>query len=264
MPVEHELQVKQLLLLAAMMLPETGKAVPLVDAQSIASLKIDVRGDGRSQLTVIVKNQSPDPAVIDIPAGLVAAGKSGARVAAIRAATMEIAKGQTGEMVVPVVPLSLKNGAESEPFTVVRDRVEGLQPLMEWSAKQNDVPRTTAQLAALLLLGNVEFTEWQEFLNREHQSEPRPTPADIAAAVDAISIVRQLAPGRKMAIAEDPEFRLRALRNPWSRAKAMQLFGMNPPEGVPIPDLNQLLHTRPGDNCPICRLRNQSDPSNGL
>src|SRR5262249_55245402 len=134
----------------------------------------------------------------------------------------------------------------------------------ELSAKQNDLPRATAQLATLLLLENIEFKQWEEFLRRETVTETRPTPADIAAAVDAISIVRKLAPERKLAIAEDPEFRLRALRNPWSRAKAMQLFGMNPPEGVPIPDVNQLLHTRPGDNCPICRLRNQSDPSNGL
>lgn len=248
-----------------MLLPVAGKAVPLLDAQTNKQLKIEIQGDGRNQLTVTVQNQSPDAISIDIPAGLIAAGKSGARVATIREATMQIAKGQTGELVVPVVPLSLKNGATLEAFTPGRDQVAALQPFIELSAKQNDLPRATSQLAALLLLENVEFAHWQEFLRRETSSETRPTPADIAAAIDAISIVRKLAPERKLAIADDPEFRLRALRNPWSRAKAMQLFGMNPPEGVPIPDLNQLLHTRPGDNCPVCRLRNQAaDPSSGL
>jgi hypothetical protein len=257
--------VKRLLLLAALLLPAAGNAVPIADAQSNAQLKVEVRGDGRSQLTVVVDNHSSDPAAIDVPAGLVALGKSGSRVATIRAAKMDIPAGKVGEIVLPIVPLSLKNGATVEPFQLERDRIDALKPFLEWSGKQNDVPRATSQLAALLLLGNVDFTQWQEFLRREPLVEPRPTPADVAAAVDAISVVRQLAPDRKIAIAEDPEFRLRALRNPWSRAKAMQLFGMNPPEGVPVPDLNQLLHTRPGDNCPICRLRSQSaDPSNGL
>lgn len=237
----------------------------LLDAPSNPKLKVDAHGDGRSQLTIGINNQSSDAASIEVPAGLVAVGKSGARVATIRAASMQIEKGQTGELVVPVVPLSLKNGATSEGFTLLRDRVDALQPFIDLSAKQNDLPRATAQLAALLLLENVEFAQWQEFLNREPHTEQRPTPADVAAAIDAISIVRKLSPDRKLAIADDPEFRLRALRNPWSRAKAMQLFGMNPPEGVPIPDLNQLLHTRPGDNCPVCRLRTQgADPSNGL
>lgn len=252
-------------LLAVILLPVAGKAVSLLDAQANGQLKIEVRGDGRNQLTVVVSNQSSDSTSIEVPAGLVAIGKSGVRVATIRSASMQIAKGQAGEIVVPIVPLSLKNGTTAELFTIVPDRVEALQPLIELSAKENDLPRATAQLAALLLLENVEFAPWQEFLRREPLNEPRPTPSDIAAAIDAISIARKLAPERKLTIADDPEFRLRALRNPWSRAKAMQLFGMNPPEGVPIPDLNQLLHTRPGDNCPVCRLRAQSsDPSNGL
>jgi hypothetical protein len=213
---------------------------------------------------MVVKNNGAGSTSVEVPAGMIAVSDSGSRVATIRTAAMQIAKGQTAEIVVPVVPLSLKNGAAAEHFTISRDQVEALRPLIELSAKQDDLPRATAQLAALLLLENVEFAHWQEFLRKEPGAEPRPTPADIAAAIDAIAMIRKLAPERKLPIADDPEFRLRALRNPWSRAKAMQLFGMNPPEGVPIPDLNQLLHTRPGDNCPVCRLRNQADPSNGL
>ena len=257
--------MKILPLFALVLLPFPGIAASLLEAQANASLKVEIYGDARSQLTVTVTSAGSGEATIDVPAGLIAVGKSGARVATIRSASLNIAKGQTGEMAIPVVPLSLKNGAAREAFAVTADRADALQPLFEYSTRHNDLPRATSQLAALLLLEAVDFAKWQEFLQRETAPEPRPTPADIAAAVDAISIVRQLAPDRKIAIATEPEFRLRALRNPWSRAKAMQLFGMNPPEGVPIPDLNQLLHTRPGDNCPVCRLRSQgADPSNGL
>lgn len=257
--------MKILPLFALMLLPFPGIAASLLEAQANASLKVEISGDARSQLTVAVTNAGSDEVSIEVPSGLIAVGKSGARVATIRSASLNIAKGQTGEMAIPVVPLSLKNGASREAFAVTADRVDRLRPLLEYSTQHNDLPRTTSQLVALFLVEDVDFVKWQEFLQRETAPEPRPTPADIAAAVDAISITRQLVPDRKIAVANEPEFRLRALRNPWSRAKAMQLFGMNPPEGVPIPDLKQLLHTRPGDNCPVCRLRGQgADPSNGL
>jgi hypothetical protein len=56
-------------------------------------------------------------------------------------------------------------------------------------------------------------------------------------------------------LAGDSELKLRALRNPWCRAKAMQVYGLSLGDGAVPPDLGQLLHTKPGDNCPICRQR---------
>jgi len=229
------------------------------------SLKLEFRSDGRSELAATVTNQGSQSVSIEFPIGLVAVGLSGSRLVTIRPASTTIETAQTAEIIIPAVPLSLKNGAMLESFRITRERVDSLQPLFDWSAKENDLPRKTAQLVSLLLLENATLPQLQEFLARERRSEPSPTPADVAGIVDAISIVRQIAPDRELVIADDPQFRLRALRNPWSRPKAMQLFGMNPPEGVPIPDLKQLLHTKPGDNCPVCRLRSQGgDPSNGL
>jgi hypothetical protein len=65
-----------------------------------------------------------------------------------------------------------------------------------------------------------------------------------------------------------------ALRNPMTRAKAAQLFGLTTPGDAPAgqapagqapADVGQLLHLKPGDNCPVCRMRAQAQaPSNGL
>jgi hypothetical protein len=89
------------------------------------------------------------------------------------------------------------------------------------------------------------------------------TPAEIVQAVDALGILRTIAPARSFTLAKDPELKLRALRNPWCRAKAMQLYGLAVPELGPAqaPDLGQLLHTKANDNCPVCRLR--QGPSSG-
>jgi len=102
-------------------------------------------------------------------------------------------------------------------------------------------------------------------VNRQRTAGSGPAPTEIAAAIDALGVLREIAPERKFALASDDELKLRALRNPFSRAKAMQLYGMTLPDGLVAPDLQQLLHTKPGDNCPICRMRAQMpDAGNGL
>ena len=71
-------------------------------------------------------------------------------------------------------------------------------------------------------------------------------------------ILRTVAPSQTFALGSDSGLKLRALRNPWCRAKAMELYGITIPATTAdgqVPDLGQLLHTRPGDNCPICRQR---------
>ena len=67
-------------------------------------------------------------------------------------------------------------------------------------------------------------------------------------------------PAKPPALLADEALKRLALRNPWARGKAMALYGMtvdNALTGDPAlpPDLNQLLHTAPNDNCPICRQR---------
>jgi hypothetical protein len=253
------------LVLAALFLPTVAPAISWQQAITDPHLTMAIHGDSRSRLTVQVSNDGAAPAKLEIPAGLVASGKNADRVATIRSATLEIPAGKTAEVELPAVPLSAKNSASEQEFTANSDAVLALGPLIEYSARQNDLPRATAQLTALLLLENVSFAHWQEFLHRAPSKDPSPAPTDITACVDGIAIARNLAPTQKFAMLDDGEFRLRAVRNPYSRAKAMQLFGLAAPEGVPVPDLNQLLHTGPGDNCPICRMRAQSaDPSNGL
>jgi hypothetical protein len=84
-------------------------------------------------------------------------------------------------------------------------------------------------------------------------------------AIDALGLLRVLHPSRTFALATDPDLRLRALRNPWCRTKAALLYGLTLPgsDGATAPDLGQLLHTSPGDNCPICRQRAEMQTSPG-
>jgi hypothetical protein len=247
-------------LAAVLLLCSSAPGMTLREALANPKFAVSVHGDGRGELTVQLTNKSAAKVAVEIPTGLIAIAPSGARLAAIRTATLDLPAGQTAEASLPAVPLSLANRSEAETYRASSDELPALRPLLDYSAKTNDLPRPTAQLTALLLLEDVTFAKWREFLGHE------PDPKEVATAVDALALAKQLAPDKSFALAQDADLRLRALRQPLVRAKAMQLFGIAAPEGVPVPDVQQLLHTRPGDNCPICRMRAQMEqqPGNGL
>lgn len=108
-------------------------------------------------------------------------------------------------------------------------------------------------LIARLLRENFTFAQWHASLGHE------PTPAELTALLEALATAQREQPDRKLALTDDAELRRRALRAPEVRAKAMEVFGMTAPDGVPLPTVDQLMHTQPGDNCPICRMRAQAE-----
>jgi hypothetical protein len=251
--------VQSSLLALAFLFCSIAHGMTLRNAVAAPQLRCTLRGDGRAQLVVEIFNRGAEKTAVDIPAGLIATAASGARIATIRAASLEIAAGGKAEAVIPAVPFSASNRAQDESYAATNDEMPALRPLLDYSAKTNDLPRPTAQLTALLLLEDVSAVKWCDFLGHE------PTADEIATAIDALALAQQLAPAKTFALAQDADLRLRALRQPLVRAKAMQVFGIIAPEGVPVPDIKQLLHIRPGDNCPICRMRAQMEKAvNGL
>ena len=230
--------------------------VPLAQALQRAELQCTLTGNGRDALTLTAANPGTEPLTIAIPAGLVCAA-AGDRVLVLRTARLTVPPGGSAEARLPTVALSAKNPCTTRTFAPVQDSAPALAPLLRLAAERADLPNDTIQLVALALLEDIAFTPWQEFLvpqrNKEAAEQPHPTPAEVTLAIDALGLLRQLAPERQFALATDPGLKLRALRNPWARAKAVQLYGL---DAVPLPpDIGQLLHARPGDNCPICRQR---------
>jgi hypothetical protein len=248
------------------LLAETPAPLSLRDALQRPELTIEIVRKGRDEVTVTVQNRAPQAILIEVPAGLVWVSEGGANpTATIRTTIFTIAAGGQTETLLPAVALSAKNSFSELPCTLSKQTIPTLDPLLKYAATRDDLPRATAQLVALALIEDVTFASWQQFLAPQRASEGGPTPAEVTTAVDALGLLRQIAPERVFALANDGELKLRALRNPWSRAKAMQLYGVNLPDGVAAPDVQQLLHTKPGDNCPICRMRAQMEaPAGGL
>ena len=241
--------------------------MPFADAVKQAALKCQLTGNGRDQLDFSASNPAATVLRIEIPAGLVCkeAG-AGGKVVILRGAQLEVAPHGTADAQIPTAAISAAsaqvNRARFEPVAGAEAKLE---PLLKYLSTRTDVPRETSQLMVFVLLENITFAQWQHFLAAKQPSEPpgqaHPTPAEITQAIDALGVLREIVPTQTFALGSDAELKLRALRNPWCRPKAMQLYGMtipgDAPPGVIPPDLSQLLHTKEGDNCPICRMRAQ-------
>ena len=229
--------------------------VPLATALASKQLVAEVTGNGHDQLSLILRNSSPNIVAVTIPAGLIAEGRQQPdRVITLRKAEASVGPKSAVEVALPVAALSSKNGATTQPFVVTTASEPRLTPLLNYLAGQPDAPRATAQLALFCLLENTTYPQWLQSLGST-PGETHPTPAEVTQAVDVLGLLRQLAPQQSFALATDSELKLRALRNPWCRVKAMQVYGLSLGDGAVPPDLGQLLHTKPGDNCPICRQR---------
>jgi hypothetical protein len=228
--------------------------LPLASAMESRQIALEATGNGRDQLTLTLRNVSPAPIQVAIPAGLIATGReTPSRVISLRAATASLPAHGVADVALPIAALSSRNVTQSQPFVLTTENEPRLAALLQALADQPDAPRATTQLAIFCLLEDITFAQWRQFLGSAAESQP--TPAEVTQAIDALGLLRLAQPQQTFALARDADLKLRALRNPWSRAKAMLVYGLDFGDGAVPPDLRQLLHTSPGDNCPICRQR---------
>lgn len=217
------------------------------------AITVSAIGNGRDALTLTLTNTTPQPISVSLPAGAIAAGSQpDSRVVVVRTSIAEVPPKSAVDLSVPVAPLSSKNPNAAQPFHLTPDTEPRLAPLLAVLADQPDAPRPTVQLAVLATSEDLHFSQWRQFLGAQ---EAQPTPAEITQAIDALGLLKTATPEQNYALAGDSDLKLRALRNPWSRAKAVAVYGLDSADGATPPDLRQLLHTQPGDNCPICRQR---------
>lgn len=198
--------------------------------------------------------------IVSVAAGEIFATRAGRRLMVLRGLPESPEMRNAEEIDLPAAALSSADVAvDGEPCERSGAKDERLAALLEVFQKQPDLPRETAQLAVFAVLEDIDFSKWRGWRAPAGMEPKPPTPAEVVQAVDALTILRYAFPERSFALLADADLRHRALRNPWARSKAATLYGLTlpgdaAPAGVP-PDLGSLLHTKPGDNCPICRLR---------
>ncbi|MGB8166408.1 MAG: hypothetical protein WCF18_02885 [Chthoniobacteraceae bacterium] len=235
-----------------------------VDPRKIPNLRFSITAPIPGRVIVSMQNSATTACLPRVERGTVfVGGKDHKKLVALRSAELTVEPHSSGEMSIPAAVLSTRALDRTQPFELSEVTVPALGALLDYFQSRDDVPRTTAQLLVLCVQEDVSFSKWRDFLARQSASESSasaPLPDEVATAIDALGVLRQLSPQRTFALASDAELKLRALRNPLARVKAMKLYGLELPDAPLPPELGTLLHTKPGDNCPICRQRALMQP----
>ncbi len=245
-----------------------AEPIPLAKALADGRVKATISGNGRDSISVHLVPASPAALDVAIAAGTVFAGENGERQVALRELRTKLSPDSEADAVLPAAALSSKNTGSRRALEIIPDGEPRIASLLPLFAKQNDLPKPTAQLAVFVVLEDMKWESWTQWLlaNRPPGKEQQPiTPAEIAQAVDSLAFVKLSNPEKPPALLSDESLKRLALRNPWARGKAMTLYGINVDNALTgdpaLPtDLNQLLHTAPNDNCPICRQRQKMQP----
>lgn len=210
-------------------------------------------------LALSIQNRSAHPVTLRQPAGLICKASAGdSRVVTLRALDLTIGAGAAVDATIPAARMTLGEPAKSGALLPTDETAPRLAALLGYFAAHDDIPQLTAQLLVSCVQEDVSFAQWLRASGVPVGTEP--TAAQIVAGIDALCVLRQIAPQQQFALAADPELKLRALRLGATRGKAMQLYGIALPEAPLPPELGTLLHTKPGDNCPICRQRALMQP----
>ncbi len=261
----------RLILLALLSL--TVRATEFTDAIAQKRLRVEFTGNGRDTVTAKLANITTENLPITLPVGLVLTSANGEKQIQLRAFTTELAAGAEADATLPAAALSSKNTDTPRTLQLNATGESKLAKLLPLLATQDDLPRPTSQLAVFLVLEDMTWAQWQQWMSgawsRETPPKTHPTATDIAQIVDALALAKLAVPDRKFTLLADENLKRLALRTPSARGKAMALHGLAVDDaltGEPAaaPDISKLLHTSPNDNCPICRQRASMSPDNGL
>lgn len=222
--------------------------------------------DGRENVRITVTNREAKPIERRWPTGTIFSTTDGQRVVTLKETTLAVSPRATGEADIPTAALAAANRAQpGQEAQLTAQSEPKLVPLLKFLAGQTDVPRATSQCAVLVLMEDIGFRDWLGFCSAAGSAD-----VPLVEAIDALGILRTIEPAKSFRLAQDQELKMKALRHPGTRGKAGQIYGLALPgdaaPGAVPPSLGQLLHTKPGDNCPICRMRARMEgaPSNGL
>lgn len=244
-----------------------AQPIPLGTALTDGKVRAEITGNGRDTVALKLANPGAGALTVSLAAGSLLAAKNGERQVTLRVFEARLDAGASADAALPTAALATKNTKSDRALALYCGGEPRLAPLVKLFEDQNDLPRATAQLAVFMLIEDIQWPAWRAW-SAAAAGRPVadiPTPAEVAQAVDALALVRLASPDRKPALLVDEELKRLALRNPRARVKAMALHGLTVEDaltgepGLP-PNLKQLLHTSPNDNCPVCRLRKRMEP----
>ncbi|MEQ1850667.1 MAG: hypothetical protein ABMA01_03645 [Chthoniobacteraceae bacterium] len=247
----HEVPAKADAAVVAATKPENGPAAPVVSVSDSAEAaepaavefeKADVlaatqqgiveatlTGNGRERMSARLRNNSPTPLRVTVPAGQVLEGGR-SRVIVTRAAEVELMPARGAEIDLTVAALNSSNIVVETAFRLSYHEEGRLEAFLKWAADHGEVSGAAVQTAVLALTENLPLSAVAKFAPVNGAAGILNTDAfrvetgDILAALSALR--DSGANMESVAMNTDPQLRIEAMIEPLSREAAKRYYGI--------------------------------------
>jgi hypothetical protein len=193
-------------------------------------VKAEFHGNGRETLRATLTNSARAPLKLEAAVGQVfESGKNA--VVVVRPRIIEIAPGDTAEMVLQTCAIGSTNKVADASYNLSSAKTPKLQPLLAYVTEHPELSPGAIQTAALALTENLPLSAVAKFTPAAGELKSRfNTDAFRVETIDIIAALTALRgmeiPDSSIAMTIDPQLKIEAMIEPLCHAAAMQYYGM--------------------------------------
>ena len=202
----------------------------LITATEQGFIQPTIRGNGRDTVTTQLRNNSPTPLKITVPAGQVF--ESGRNlVITIRAAEVDIMPAQSADLTLTTVALLSTNKVAETPYRLSYQYVTKVGAFIRWLQDHPEVNTAAAQTAVLALMENLPVSAVAKFAPANGITSRLDTDAFRVETSDLIGALTALknsgARYQSLALSNDQQLKLELMIEPLSREAAKRFYGIS-------------------------------------
>lgn len=201
----------------------------ILSASEQGTLQPTLLGNGRERMVATLRNNSPTPLRVSIPAGQIL--ESGRNVVIVaRTSEVEIMPAQSVELRLTTTALFSANKVNDVAYKLSYQTAPKLEPFLAWVTKHPEVSAPALQTAVLALSENLPLNALSKFAPTNGITSKLATDAYRAETGDLIAALAALRDsGVKLdtvALSQDPQLRIEAMIEPLSREVAKRYYGI--------------------------------------
>ena len=201
----------------------------LISASEQGIVQPTLLGNGRERMVATLRNNSPTPLRVSIPAGQIM--ESGRNVIlVVRSAEAELMPAQSAELRLSTVALFSANKVADAAYKLSYQTAPKLEGFLAWVAKHPEVSVPALQTATLALSENLPLNALSKFAPTNGITSKLATDAYRAETGDVISALAALRDSGvrldTLALSQDPQLRIEAMIEPLSREVAKRYYGI--------------------------------------
>ena len=201
----------------------------LITAVEQGSVQATMRGNGRDRMVAQLRNNSPTPLRLSVPAGQVFDNGRNL-VIVLRTTKLELMPAQSAGLSITTAALLSSNKVVEGGYKLSYQYVSRVMPLLKWLADHPEVSVPAAQTAVLALMENLPVNALAKFAPANGITSKMDTDAYRVETSDLIAALTALkgcgARIESLALANDQQLKLELMIEPLSREAAKRFYGI--------------------------------------